>query len=509
MVPAAKAAARRGAFDLGLAAALGALQTLAYVHSAAWPLQLACIGLLAALAARRTPAGAASLGWAYGTAWLAAGTWWLYVSLHDYGGLAAPLAVASVALLSAALALYLAAAVALWVRLRSGHAGRDAFLFGACWLLAELCRGVIFTGFPWVASGYAHVDSPLGGYAPWVGVYGLGAIGAALAAWLALARPAEARGWIRVVVVAVAVLGVGLLAGRVSFTAPAGSLSVTLLQGNVPQDEKFATEFLPRTLEWTREQLLGARADLVVGPETVVPLLPSQLDAAWWDEIARHFRDGRQAALIGIPLGNATEGYTNSVLGIAPGRPDYRYDKHHLVPFGEFVPAGFHWFVRLMDIPLGDFNRGPLAAPSFVVGSQRVAPNICYEDLFGEELAQRFGDPERAPTLFANVSNIAWFGRTDAVEQHLRISRLRALEFQHPMIRATNTGATAVIDHQGRVVAALEPWTQGTLDAVVEGRNGLTPFARWASAFDLWPAWLLGAGMVVVAAWRRPRVRVP
>jgi len=228
----------------------------------------------------------------------------------------------------------------------------------------------------------------------------------------------------------------------------------------------------------------------------------------------QHFRAGDVAALVGLPLGDPQHGYTNSAAGVSahsarlPGGW-YRYDKHHLVPFGEFVPTGFHWFVRLMDIPLGDFNRGPLAAPSFEVRGERVAPNICYEDLFGEELAQRFGDPAQAPTLFANISNIAWFGRTIAVEQHLRISRLRALEFEHPMIRATNTGATAVIDHHGRVVAALEPWTQGTLDAEVEGRQGLTPYARWASAFDLWPAWLVGAGVVAVAWRRRPRVRLP
>jgi len=159
----------------------------------------------------------------------------------------------------------------------------------------------------------------------------------------------------------------------------------------------------------------------------------------------------------------------------------------------------------MMNIPLGDFNRGPLAAPSFAVRSERVAPNICYEDLFGEELATRFTDAAAAPTMFANISNIAWFGRTIAIDQHLQISRMRTLEFERPMLRATNTGATAVIDHRGRVTAALAPHTQGVLDAVVEGRVGLTPFARWAGHLGLWPAWLLALGVVALAFRQRPR----
>jgi len=156
----------------------------------------------------------------------------------------------------------------------------------------------------------------------------------------------------------------------------------------------------------------------------------------------------------------------------------------------------------MMDIPLGDFNRGPLAAPSFEVRGERVAPNICYEDLFGEELATRFRDDARAPTLFANISNIAWFGRTVAIDQHLQISRLRALEFERPMLRATNTGATAVIDHRGVVTAALAPYTQGTLEGVVQGRRGITPYARWAGAWGLWPAWIAGA-LIVLATFLR------
>ncbi|HEY9068220.1 MAG TPA: apolipoprotein N-acyltransferase, partial [Burkholderiaceae bacterium] len=494
------------------AAALGALHSLPFVATWAWPLQLVVIALFAwrVAAALSSPRRAAGLGWWFGSAWLAAGTWWLFISMHRYGGLPAWLAAFAVALLSGFLSLYLAAAMAGFARWRRGAALRDGLLFAALWLLAELARGVIFTGFPWVASGYAQVDSPLAAFAPWIGVYGLGALVALLAAWLAFAAQAGARRLAVAGVCAAALLIAAAWVGPGRHTHDHGRLSVTLLQGNVPQDEKFAVERMPAALAWTSEQLLAARGDLVIGPETVIPLLPEQIDADYWNRLLNHFRDGPQAALIGLPLGNAEQGYTNSAAGIdaasakLPGGY-YRYDKHHLVPFGEFIPTGFRWFTEMMNIPLGDFNRGPLVAPPFIVGTQRIAANICYEDLFGEELAARFADAANAPTLFANLSNIGWFGDTIAVDQHLQISRMRALEFQVPMLRATNTGATVVIDAAGRVTASLAPFTQGVLNAEVVARSGLTPFAWWASRFGLWPLWAIAVLAVALLARRGAR----
>jgi apolipoprotein N-acyltransferase len=208
-------------------------------------------------------------------------------------------------------------------------------------------------------------------------------------------------------------------------------------------------------------------------------------------------------------------GYTNSAVGFSPDArllPEgfFRYDKQHLVPFGEFIPPGFRWFTEMMNIPLGDFDRGPLVAPSFEVrrkdgGSERIGPNICYEDLFGEELAARYGPDGDAPTILANLSNIAWFGQSEAIDQHLQISRLRTLELQRPMIRATNTGATVVIDHRGKLTRWLQPHTRGVLEGTVEGREGITPFAWWAGRFGLWPLVLLALGLVALAASRRRR----
>jgi len=489
-------------------ALLGGAQTVAFVHPALWPLQLLAIALLAWRVGGASPRKAALLGWAFGTAWLCAGTWWMYVSMHRYGGLSAGLAALAVFALCAFLSLYLAAAMAAVARWRRLAALPSAAMFAGAWLLAELARGVIFTGFPWVASGYAHVDSPFGGFAPWVGVYGLGAIVAGVAAAFGFSRPGAARAWLAPALLLAATLALGAVAGRIDYTRPTGSISVSLLQGNVPQEEKFAMRHMRQALTATVAQLVGAGGELVIGPETVIPLLPASLDPAVWQDLLERFRQPGRAALIGLPLGNEELGYTNSAAGITAATAAlaggfYRYDKHHLVPFGEFIPTGFRWFTELMHIPLGDFNRGRLNAPSFVVHGQRVAPNICYEDLFGEELAARFVAEDQAPTILANLSNIGWFGKTIAVAQHLEISRMRSLELQRPMVRATNTGATAVIDHRGVVLKSLPPFERGTLDASVEGRSGRTPFATWAGTLGLWPLFAIGVATLLAAGLGR------
>lgn len=490
---------------------------------------LALALLVGVLAGQGTVRRAALVAWLHGSVWLVGATGWMFVSLHHFGGLPAWLSALAVALLCMALSGYLALVGAVWMRCRRGAPWADAILFGALWLLAELARALIFTGFPWGASGYALIDTPWARLAPWVGVYGMGAIWATLVAWTALGvvsegghqagaglaagvRPdagagAGARRWLTLLPV------LGFTAGLAAWspsphTHPHGlPLKVALLQSNVAQDEKFDAHMLGAMLVWHRDQLQQAQADLVVAPETAIPLLPAQLPEGYWDEIRAMFGPGQgRSALIGVPLGSLEEGYSNSVVGLSPeaARP-YRYDKHHLVPFGEFIPLGFRWFVDMMNMPLGDFSRGPLSAPSFAVKGQRVGPNICYEDLFGEELASRFVEADKAPTLFANVSNLAWFGDTVAIHQHLQIARMRSLEFQIPTIRSTNTGATVVIDHQGRVVQRMPGQTRGVLIAEVQGQSGVTPYAAWAGRAGLWP--LVGLGLLLVGAFAWPSLR--
>jgi apolipoprotein N-acyltransferase len=474
-----------------------------------WWLQLLSLAALAWLA-QQAPSWqrAALLGWIFATAWLAGTFWWLFISMHTYGGLAAPLAGIAVLGLAAFLGLYYAAACAVFAALDRPNRWLRGLAFAALWLLAELMRVAWFTGFPWGAGGYAHVDGPLAFLAPQLGVHGIGAAAALLAFALSqLPREGTLRSWRYWAAIA----GVaGLLAAcniaAVPQSPAAGQprLSVALLQGNIPQDEKFqGGTGVPVALDWYGRQLNESTASLVVAPETAIPMLPQQLPYGYLEALVARFAQGQQAALVGVPLGGMKEGYTNSVIGLKPGAAIYRYDKHHLVPFGEFIPPLFRWFTDLMNIPLGDFNRGPIGQPPFEWQGQRVAPNICYEDLFGEELAAQFANPARAPTILVNASNIGWFGNTLAVDQHLQISRMRALEFERPMVRATNTGATVIIDHRGRVAASLPRHTRGVLSGEVEGRTVITFYAWWASRLGLWPWWLLALAIVALAAWQQ------
>lgn len=497
--------------EAALATAGGLVHTASFAPLNAWPLQILGLVLLLVALDRAGPARAAWLGWAFGLCWLSSGFWWLFISLYRYGGLPAPLAGLAVALLAAALALYYALAAALWARLRvsGAAAGFNAVLFAACWLLAELARGVLFTGFPWIAGGYAHTDGPLATWAPWIGVYGIGALAAwvaagAASAWQQRHRPRRAAA---LLCLPVAISAAGLaLPGE--FTRSAGQLSVTLLQPNVAQDVKFDPTHIERALHWHRDALAAARGTLVLTPESSIPLPLRYVDADALAALRAPFAQGDRAALVGIFVGSDTEGYTNTVVGLSatsdPSRGTfYQYGKRHLLPFGEFIPPGFGWFVRAMNIPIGDQERGKSIEP-LVVAGQRVRPLICYEDLFAEDIARSVVG-NGAATVLANVTNLAWFGAAMVQDQHLQFSRMRALELQRPIVRATNTGATAVVDHQGRVSARLPPLIEGALEAGVDGRVGATPYARWLAEWGLVPLVLFGAAIVGAAAIARRR----
>ena len=501
-----------------------------------------------------------------------AATWgWLYVSMHKYGGMPSWLAALAVLLLAAGLSVYFAAAGGVWVavlrrvilsaRRNEGRYARQTdgmtlaefkqgltgiLLFGALWTLAELCRGQLLTGFPWGASGYAHLQSTLAGYAPWIGVYGIGAI----AAWVAMGVPVlisilmagRTKAWLMLAfvlcMVSVAV-PLGLQNTSSEFTQAAGKLKVRLLQGNIPQDEKFIPgQGVQLALNWYAEQLLATKEPLVVTPETAIPVLPQQLPPAYWQalqdkfapplaqdkvaeqqanqapdqapdqvpqQVIQQVTPAPQTALIGLPMGTAGAGYSNAALALGPEQVAYRYDKLHLVPFGEYVPPFFQWFVRMMNMPLGDFAQDRPPAGVLKWQGQRLLPQICYEDLFGEEMARYFAKPETAPTVFVNMSNLAWFGDTTAIPQHVGISRMRAMEFQRPVIRATNTGLTGLVDAKGDVMASLPSFTRGALVLEFEGRSGLTPYAQWTSQWGLAPLWWLCFAIVLVlgvVSWR-------
>ena len=457
---------------------------------------------------------AALLGECFGVGWFCTGVWWLYVSMAVYGGMPPALAGGAVLLFAAYLALYTAASAALAAALAPPHARGPwplaralaaAMALAGAWTLGELARGTVFTGFPWLALGYAQAGDVLAGYAPLLGMYSVTFAAALAAALLALLSQVSVRGAAAAIAALAVLIGGAHVVGRLRWTHADGApLRVALLQGDVAQSDKFNADALGPTLELYGQWLRSLRADLIVTPETALPVLPEDLPPGYLASVRQALRAHHAQALVGIPLTRGTDQYTNSVVGLGGAAP-YRYDKSHLVPFGEFIPWGFHWFVRLMRIPLGDFARGTLDQRSFVVHGARVAPTICYEDLFGEQLAQRFRDPTSAPQVIANLTNLGWFGNTIVLGQHLEIARMRSLEFQLPTIRATNTGATAIIGAGGRVRRMLAPYTVGVLTGAVQPRSGLTPFAWLASRLGYAPQLLLGLLALAPAALRRRR----
>ncbi len=485
----------------GLRAALialvaGVLHTGAFAPTGAWWLQTIALALLFAVVDSASPKRAALLGALFGFGWLASGLWWLHISMHQFGGIPWIAAALAVALLAAFLSVYYALALGLTARWMPPGRWRLLALVPA-WLLAELARATWLSGFPWIASGYAHSVGPLAGWAPWVGVYGICGLGALAAAGLVLLKR-RATAW---AAPALAIPLAGLLLPQ-DFTTSTGRISLSLVQPSIPQDQKFDAARFSANLEILARLIESARGQVVITPESVVPLPLAELDRATLTRLSRP----DHPALLGAFLGNADEGFVNSVVGLGS---DYHYGKRHLLPFGEFIPPGFGWFVHAMNIPLEDQARGDHQHPWAVAG-QKLRPLICYEDLFGEDLVASATGPDAA-TMFVNVSNLAWFGTTMILDQHLQFSQMRALEFQRPVARSTNTGATAVVDHRGHITMRLPPLVRGVLEAEVEGRAGSTPYARWLAAFGLWPLWT-AAGvslLLLAAAARRPRPETP
>ena len=498
----------RGWLAFALALLAGAAQALSFAPSEFWWLQLVATGALVALLADATPRAAAGRAWAFGFGWLAVGFWWLYISLHVYGFLPAWLSVLAVGVLAALLSLYYAIAGWCWARLRRGRAYVDALLFSAVWLLAELARGTFLTGFPWIAGGYAHTSGPFSAWAPYVGIYGIGALAAwvSAAAALTLLRLRAPQERPPLLTLAPLVLPAVVLAAGValpqSFTRSTGMLSVSLLQPDVAQNDKFEPAHIEQALAWHVVKLAAAPGQLVLTPESSLPVLPVQIPKETWLAYQRPFDVPGKSALVGVFTGDDERGYTNSLVGLDATHhltdgTFYRYGKRHLLPFGEYVPPGFQWLLDMMKIPIGDQAKGVDTA-SFTVGAQRVRPLICYEDLFGEDFAPAVVGPNAA-TVLANATNLAWFGKRMIQDQHLQFSRMRALEFQRGQVRATNTGATAVIDWQGHVTHRLAPDVEGELDASVEGRIGDTPYAIWVAQFKLWPLWGLALAQILFA----------
>jgi apolipoprotein N-acyltransferase len=462
------------------ALAAGALTVLGFAPIGLWPIPLLTLAALWMLWRRAaTPGNAFVQGFAFGAGLFGAGVSWVYVSLHDFGLMPAPIAAFATLAFCAVLSLYPAAAGWCFARLRLRLPLAAAAGFAALWVLAEWLRGWVFTGFPWLAVGYSQSDSLLSGFASLAGVFAVSAATALCAALLGVLVSDKRKG--RIANLAALALGlvfaIGGAAQKTSWTAPQGQpVTVALLQGNIPQDLKFQPERYFATLATYRRLIDASNARLIVLPETAIPVFLDAVDPEYLKSIAQSAMARNADIIVGAPLREPGGGFFNSVVTLGAS-PSQRYDKSHLVPFGEFVPAGFGWVVKTLSIPLSDFTPGTPAPKPLALAGQIVAPDICYEDAFGEEIIRQL--PQA--TLLVNVSNVAWFGDSLAPAQHLQMSRMRAMETERFMLRATNTGVTAIVDPRGKVVGRLPQFTEGLLRGEVQGRSGATPYVRFGN----------------------------
>ena len=473
--------------ERAIAALLGAVTVAGYAPFHLFPLPLLTFAGLFFLWQRAAHArDAAWLGFFFGLGWFGAGVSWVYISLNVYGAMPAPLAAAVTLLFCAYLALFPAAAGWLGRRWNFSPALRWILFVPAVLTLLEWLRGWLFTGFPWLNPGYTQAPaSPLAGYAPLLGVHGVTLLLLATAGalcWMGLNRASWRAQWLwPAVLLATWITGAALK--TVAWTEPTGTrLSVSLLQGNVAQDLKWREDQLRATFATYHALVSASTSRLIILPETALPIFLRDVPADYLEALAAQARRNNGDVLIGVPERLPNGDYYNSVVSIgAADRQTYR--KTHLVPFGEFIPLRplLGAIVSKMAIPLQDFARGAADPQPLAVAGEQVAVNICYEDAFGEEIIRQL--PQA--TLLVNVSNVAWFGRSIAPQQHLQIAQMRALETGRFMLRATNTGMTAIINPSGHVEAVAPEFTQAVLTHTVAGMRGATPYVRWGNAAAL------------------------
>jgi apolipoprotein N-acyltransferase len=425
------------------------------------------------------------LGWAWGAGATLTGMGWLYVAMHDVGGMPAWMAGIAMVMFSLLLGVFNGLAGAGFVALKS-KSHWIALPFAATWLLGEWLRTWVLTGLPWMSVGYGFLDTPLTGVTSSLGVLGVGAAAVLLAVCVAQLLN---RQRFKAMIGAAALLVAGYFAAQTSYTAPYGApLSVALLQGNVPQDLKFDPVAKMSYMRRYADMAAQSKAQLTVMPETALPTLQSQVP----DDVMNTLKSATGTQLIGI-AGELGGKYTNRMATPFAALP-WVYDKSHLVPFGEVIPTGFQWFVDMMKMPLSSMGRGSEAQSNLTVNGLNLAPNICYEEIFSHEWRARGAQAH----ILLNISNFGWYGDSTVFAQHTNIARMRALEFQKPYLSATNNGMSVAILPTGFVQAALAKNTQGTLNIAVQGTAGETPYSRWGD----WGAVVLAVFALFAAYWR-------
>jgi apolipoprotein N-acyltransferase len=415
---------------------------------------------------------------------------WIDIALHDIAGLPQFLAWPLTMLLPAYLAIYPALVFWLLGKFSCSNTIRHTVVLPLLWTLAEFARERALTGFGWGIWGYSQIaDSALAGFAPVGGIFLVTLATVASGAWLAellLAKRNKIRIGCGVSLISVWLLGIIL--SQCNFTQADGThATVALAQGNIPQSLKWDDRSLQPTLQRYLDQIASTHASIVILPETAIPVMRQDMPPEQLDLFTRLARKHGSALATGIP--QYTEdgtGYLNAVVNFTASPSGARlpyYAKNHLVPFGEYIPLPLFlgWLYRWMDMPLAGFSRGGSVQAPLELANQRVAFNICYEDGFGDELIAAASQA----SLLANVSNMAWYGHSHAMEQHLQQSQARALETGRYMVRATNTGMTAIINPKGQVVAYLKPDTAAVLEGEIAGYQGSTPYMWLGSSWPL------------------------
>ncbi|OWY40724.1 apolipoprotein N-acyltransferase [Xenophilus sp. AP218F] len=462
---------------LAAAALAGALTLYAFApYRLFWIMPLA----LAALAelVERAPQRAFWLGYVWGVAAYASNFNWIYNSLHDVAGLPAWIALPLVLLLPAYLALY--PGLAAWLACRVDRRAwvRWLIAFPALWELGEWLRSWVMTGFPWAAAGYSQItESPLSGYAPLGGVHLVSYLVALSAGIVVLLARGTMRARGALLLTLALLWGNGLWLKSVEWTQPVGKpISVALAQGDIDQEIKWSPENLEKSLLTYYRQVAVSKADLMILPETALPLFLDDLPSGYLTMIRGEARRADMALVSGVPRRTDDgKGYLNAVVALSDPKMPY-YAKDHLVPFGEFVPLPglIGWMYQFMQMPMSGFSRGGANQKPMALAGEKVAFNVCYEDSFGEELI----GPAAQATMLANVSNLAWFGKSVAMSQHLQLSQTRSLETGRFMLRATNNGMTAIIRPDGEIAAIAAPFTQQILNGFAQGYQGETPYMR-------------------------------
>lgn len=464
-----------------LAFLLGCLTTTAFEPFAWYPVLFVTLLPFFYVCLALAPRDAGKYGFWFGFGLFLTGTYWIYISVVVFGQ--APVWIALMLMIGLVLIMSLWLWLTAWLtsRLTAGEPLRLLVVAPAVWVLVEWLRGWVLTGFPWLALGYSQIDSPLAGWAPVVGVYGVSLLFVlSVVALLAAVATRGSRRLILIGLVALPWLSGGLLK-LVEWTSPRGeTVTATLIQGGIPQDQKWLREqFLPTLNFYRRQTLEASGSDIVLWPEVAIPSVTTFVD----DYITALEQDAlrsRQTILFGIlerrPDAAGDAQTYNAVIAV-DGTRRQAYRKQHLVPFGEYfpVPATVREWMRMLSLPHQDLSAGvDRQVPIMTRDGLELSVAICYEDAYGAELLYTLP----AAALLINVSNDAWFGDSIAPHQHLQIARMRSLEFGRATLRAANTGISAFIDHDGKVVDAGPQFEPVVMTRRVQPRQGSTPYVR-------------------------------